>query len=82
MSTPTEQPTVLWEPTPEQRDRAMLTRFARWVAERHDVEVPGRRRVVDEVAPLPAHAPAQLGGDLHDVVDARTRDGEVLLEHI
>jgi acetoacetyl-CoA synthetase len=39
MSTPTEQPTVLWEPTDEQRERATLTRFARWVAETRDVDV-------------------------------------------
>src|SRR5918912_3079870 len=37
MSTGTE-PTVLWEPTAEQRERATLTRFARWVAERHGVQ--------------------------------------------
>jgi acetoacetyl-CoA synthetase len=38
MSTPTEQPVVLWEPTGEQRERATLTRFARWVAETRGVE--------------------------------------------
>ncbi len=38
MSAPTEQPTVLWEPSSEQRERATLTRFARWVADRHGVE--------------------------------------------
>src|SRR3954468_11356706 len=39
MSTPTEQPTVLWEPTAEQREGATLTRFARWVAETRGVDV-------------------------------------------
>jgi acetoacetyl-CoA synthetase len=39
MSTPTEQPAVLWEPTEEQRERATLTRFARWVAETRGVDV-------------------------------------------
>ena len=39
MSTPTEQPTVLWEPTEEQRERATMTRFGRWVAETRGVDV-------------------------------------------
>src|SRR3954454_5278585 len=39
MSTPTEQPAVLWEPTEEQRERATLTGFARWVAETRGVDV-------------------------------------------
>jgi acetoacetyl-CoA synthetase len=39
MSTPTEQPAVLWEPTEEQRENATLTRFARWVAETRGVAV-------------------------------------------
>ncbi|HKP10193.1 MAG TPA: AMP-binding protein, partial [Gaiella sp.] len=39
MSTPTEQPTVLWEPTEEQIEHATITRFARWVAETRDVDV-------------------------------------------
>ena len=41
MSTPTEQPTVLWEPTEELVERATITRFARWVAETRDVDVAG-----------------------------------------
>src|SRR4051812_32528762 len=41
MSTPTEQPTVLWEPSEEQVERATITRFARWVAETRDVDVAG-----------------------------------------
>ena len=32
MSTPTEQPTVLWEPSEELVERATITRFASWVA--------------------------------------------------
>src|SRR3954470_3166516 len=40
MST-TEQPTVLWEPSDEQIERATITRFARWVAETHGVDVAG-----------------------------------------
>jgi acetoacetyl-CoA synthetase len=39
MSTPTEQPAVLWEPTEEQREGATITRFARWVAETRGVDV-------------------------------------------
>src|SRR3954467_9180247 len=39
MSTPTEQPTVLWEPSEEQVERATITRFARWVAETRNVDV-------------------------------------------
>jgi acetoacetyl-CoA synthetase len=39
MSTPTEQPAILWEPTEEQRERATLTRFARWVGETRGVDV-------------------------------------------
>jgi acetoacetyl-CoA synthetase len=39
MSTPTEQPTLLWEPTDEQRERATITRFGRWVAETRGVDV-------------------------------------------
>ena len=38
MSTQAE-PTVLWEPTEEQRERATLTRFARWVADKRHVDV-------------------------------------------
>jgi acetoacetyl-CoA synthetase len=38
MSTPTQQPPVLWEPTDEQRERATITRFARWVAETRGVD--------------------------------------------
>jgi len=41
MSTPTEQPTVLWEPTDEQVERATLTRFSRWVADTRGVDVAG-----------------------------------------
>jgi acetoacetyl-CoA synthetase len=41
MSTPTEQPTVLWKPTDEQIERATITRFARWVAETRGVDVNG-----------------------------------------
>src|SRR3954452_23737278 len=40
MST-TEQPTVLWEPSAEQIERATITRFARWVAETRGVDVAG-----------------------------------------
>ena len=39
MSTPTDQPTVLWEPTDEQIERATITRFSRWVAETRGVDV-------------------------------------------
>jgi acetoacetyl-CoA synthetase len=39
MSTPTEQPTLLWEPTDEQRERATITRFGRWVQETRGVEI-------------------------------------------
>ena len=39
MSTPTDQPTVLWEPTEEQIEHATITRFSRWVAETRDVDV-------------------------------------------
>src|SRR5919108_3863012 len=39
MSTPTEQPALLWEPTDEQRERATITRFGRWVQERRGVEI-------------------------------------------
>jgi acetoacetyl-CoA synthetase len=39
MSTPTEQPTILWEPTEEQIEHATITRFARWVAETRDLDV-------------------------------------------
>jgi acetoacetyl-CoA synthetase len=39
MSTRTEQPTVLWEPTAEQIEHATITRFARWVAETREVDV-------------------------------------------
>ena len=41
MSTPTEQPTVLWEPTDEQVERATMTRFSRWVADTRGVDVAG-----------------------------------------
>jgi acetoacetyl-CoA synthetase len=41
MSTPTEQPTVLWEPTDEQVERATITRFSRWVADTRGVDVAG-----------------------------------------
>jgi acetoacetyl-CoA synthetase len=41
MSTPTEQPTVLWEPSEEQIERATVTRFARWVEETRGVDVAG-----------------------------------------
>jgi acetoacetyl-CoA synthetase len=40
MSTSAE-PRVLWEPSEEQIEGATITRFARWVAERHDVDVTG-----------------------------------------
>jgi acetoacetyl-CoA synthetase len=39
MSTPTEQPALLWEPTDEQRERATITRFGRWVQETRGVEI-------------------------------------------
>src|SRR3954453_23589933 len=39
MSTPTEQPAVLWKPSAEQVERATITRFARWVAETRNVDV-------------------------------------------
>jgi acetoacetyl-CoA synthetase len=39
MSTPTEQPTVLWEPSAEQIEHATITRFGRWVAETRGVDV-------------------------------------------
>ena len=39
MSTPTDQPTVLWEPSEEQIEHATITRFSRWVAETRDVDV-------------------------------------------
>src|SRR3954454_20045840 len=41
MSTPTEQPTVLWEPSEELIERATITRFARWVAVTRGVDVAG-----------------------------------------
>jgi acetoacetyl-CoA synthetase len=41
MSTPTEQPTILWEPTDEQVERATITRFSRWVADTRGVDVAG-----------------------------------------
>src|SRR3954463_10149769 len=41
MSTPPEQPVVLWEPSAEQVERATITRFARWVAETRGVDVAG-----------------------------------------
>ena len=41
MSTPTEQPTVLWEPSEELVERATITRFASWVAETRGVDVAG-----------------------------------------
>ncbi len=38
MSTRAE-PNVLWEPTPEARDRATITRFARWIADTRGVDL-------------------------------------------
>jgi acetoacetyl-CoA synthetase len=40
MSTRAE-PIVLWEPTEELRERATVTRFARWVHETRGIDVPG-----------------------------------------
>ncbi|HEX2103248.1 MAG TPA: AMP-binding protein, partial [Solirubrobacteraceae bacterium] len=40
MSTSAE-PRVLWEPSEQQVEQATITRFARWVAERHGVDVTG-----------------------------------------
>jgi len=40
MSTRAE-PRVLWEPTEEQVESATITRFARWVSERHGVDMTG-----------------------------------------
>src|SRR3954454_18695449 len=35
----TDEPTVLWTPTPERIERASITRFARWVAASRGVDV-------------------------------------------
>src|SRR5919199_132136 len=40
MSSATE-PTVLWEPTDERRERAAITRYARWLEETRDLHLPG-----------------------------------------
>src|SRR5918912_2376524 len=40
MSSATE-PTVLWEPTDERRERAAITRYARWLEETRDLRLPG-----------------------------------------
>jgi acetoacetyl-CoA synthetase len=40
MSSATE-PTVLWEPTDERRERATITRYARWLEETRDLRLPG-----------------------------------------
>jgi acetoacetyl-CoA synthetase len=40
MSSATE-PTVLWEPTDERRERATITRYARWLEETRDLHLPG-----------------------------------------
>jgi acetoacetyl-CoA synthetase len=34
-------PPILWEPSPERVERAVMTRFRRWVQERHALELPG-----------------------------------------
>jgi acetoacetyl-CoA synthetase len=40
MSSATE-PTVLWEPTDERRERATITRYARWLEETRNLRLPG-----------------------------------------
>src|SRR3712207_3343366 len=40
MSTRAE-PKLLWEPSEEMRDRATVTRFARWLEENRGLDLPG-----------------------------------------
>ena len=34
------EPVVLWQPTPERKERSTLTRFTRWLREERGLDLP------------------------------------------
>jgi acetoacetyl-CoA synthetase len=78
MSTPTEQPTVLWEPTAEQRERATITRFARWVVEHRGADA----EVVDDYHALWRWSVEDVEGFWAAIWDFFAVESETGYEHV